>query len=164
MGLVGNIIAAKLLSRVAGSILLIFSCSCVAVSCLLMAVPVPPSTSYWAYSFPAMVLSTLGADILHPTLNLFTLQCLPVEDQALGAALITAVLQVGRAVGITIATVVQTSVQKGAESHGGTEAGRFPLLQGLHASQWFNFSLAVVAGTVVLVFFRGGEKVGAVKR
>lgn len=162
MGFVGNIIAAKLLSRVPGYYLLVFSCSCVGISCLLMAVPIPPSTTYWAYSFPAMLLSTLGADIVHPTLNLFTLQCLPLEDQALGAALITAVLQVGRAVGITIATVVQISVERRAISHRGVEGDLSALLQGLHASQWFNFSLAVAACTVALLFFRGKEKVGAI--
>lgn len=164
MGIVGNIIAAKLLSRVPGSYLLVFSCSCVGISCLLMAVPIPPSTTYWAYSFPAMVLSTLGADILHPTLNLFTVQCLPLEDQALGAALITAVLQVGRAIGITIATVVQISVERRAISHSEAGGASSALLLGLRASQWFNFSLAAAACTVVLLFFRGKEKVGAIRR
>ncbi|KAJ6000860.1 hypothetical protein N7481_001269 [Penicillium waksmanii] len=164
MGIVGNIIAAKLLSRVPGSYLLVFSCGCVGISCLLMAVPIPPSTTYWAYSFPAMVLSTLGADILHPTLNLFTVQCLPLEDQALGAALITAVLQVGRAVGITIATVVQISVERRAISHSEAESDLFAFLRGIRASQWFNFSLAVVACTVALLFFRDKEKIGAIRR
>lgn len=108
-----------------------------------------------------MVLSTLGADILHPTLNLFTVQCLPLEDQALGAAVITAGLQVGRAIGITIATVVQISVQRRAIS----SRGELPaLLDGLRASQWFNFALAIAACSVVLLFFRGKEKIGAIRR
>ncbi|KAM7187844.1 major facilitator superfamily [Naviculisporaceae sp. PSN 640] len=162
MGILGNIVAAVLLSRVPGSHLLVFSCLCVSISCLLMAVPIPPSVSYWAYGFPAMMLSTLGADILHPTLNLFTVQSLPPDDQALGAAVITAALQIGRAIGITVATVIQTSVE-GAARHE-EEDHLYALLQGLHAAQWFNFSLAVASCIVVLLFFRGREKVGGVKK
>ncbi|KAK4207122.1 drug resistance protein [Rhypophila decipiens] len=163
MGILGNVVAAVLLSRVPGSHLLVFSCACVSISCLLMAVPIPPSVSYWAYGFPAMMLSTLGADILHPTLNLFTVQSLPPDDQALGAAVITAALQIGRAIGITVATVIQTSVE-GAAASARHEDPLYALLQGLHAAQWFNFSLAVASCIVVLLFFRGREKVGAVKK
>jgi predicted MFS family arabinose efflux permease len=163
MGILGNIVAAVLLSRVPGSHLLVFSCTCVSISCLLMAVPIPRSVSYWAYGFPAMMLSTLGADILHPTLNLFTVQCLPPDDQALGAAVITAALQIGRAIGITVATVIQTSVEAAASARH-EEDHLYALLQGLHAAQWFNFSLAVASCIVVLLFFRGREKVGGVKK
>lgn len=165
MGILGNIVAAVLLSRVPGCHLLVFSCACVSISCMLMAVPIPPSVSYWAYGFPAMMLSTLGADILHPTLNLFTVQCLPPDDQALGGAVITAALQIGRAIGITVATVIQTSVEGAAEGKASArEDPLYALLQGLHAAQWFNFSLAVASCVVVLVFFRGREKVGGVKK
>ncbi|KAK7540666.1 major facilitator superfamily domain-containing protein [Phyllosticta citribraziliensis] len=166
MGFVGNFIAAKLLSRVRGTYLLIFSSACVALSCLLNAVPIPPSTSYWAYGFPAMVVSTLGADILHPTLTLFTAQSLPPADQALGGALITSVLQIGRAIGLAVATVVQTSVARDEGGASGSEevAGSAALLDGIRAGQWFNFGLAVGACAVAVIFFNSKEKVGAVKR
>ena len=112
-----------------------------------------------------MCLSTLGADILHPTLTLFTAQSLPKEDQALGGALITAMLQIGRAVGLSIASAVETSVEESYLPGAGLlepsqKVGTYSLLQGLHAAEWFNFALAISAFVVVLCAFRGSERVG----
>ena len=131
-----------------------------------MAVPIPPSTSYFAYGFIAMCLSTLGADTLHPTLTLFTAQSLPPADQALGGALITAVLQIGRVMGLAIATAIQTAVEvRLAPASTAADVADPPpesnaLLQGLRAAEWFNFALAMTACGVVICAFRGREKVG----
>ena len=84
-----------------------FGIVCCATSSFLFAVPIPPRTTYWAYGFPAMGLSVFGADTLFPSLVLFNSHSLPQEDQALGCALINAVGQVGRAVGLAIATAIQ---------------------------------------------------------
>ena len=89
------------------------------------------------------------------------MQCLPEKDQALGGAVITAALQIGRAIGITVATIIQTSVEGAASKK---HDHLYSLLKGLHAAQWFNFSLAIASCAVVLVFFRGKEKVGGVKK
>lgn len=59
----------------------------------LFAVPISPSTTYWAYGFPAMCLSVSGADTLFPALLLLTAHSLPQEDQAIGGAIINAVGQ-----------------------------------------------------------------------
>ncbi|KAF1938426.1 MFS general substrate transporter [Clathrospora elynae] len=165
MGLVGNFVAALLLSRVRGTYLLVFSTLCVSVSCLLMAVPIPPETTYWAYGFPAMVLSTLGADILHPTLTLFTAESLPAEDQAMGGALITAVVQIGRAVGLSVASVIRQAVERRVSGTLHVERVRSSIvLEGLRAGEYFNFSLAVAAFVVAVCFFRGRERVGNMKK
>jgi len=134
-----------------------------------MAVPIPPSTTYWAYGFPAMCLSTLGSDTLHPTLTLFTTQSLPPADQSLGGAVITAVLQIGRAIGLAVATAVQTAVEKHHELEPTADTskpveGSNALLKGLRTAEWFNFALAVAACTVVVCAFRGREKVGAIMK
>jgi MFS family permease len=161
-----------LLSRVRGNFLLMFGTICVAISGLLYAVPISPRTTYWAFSFPAMCLSVLGADTLYPTLTLFTAQMLPGTDQALGGALINAVGQIGRAIGLAIATAVETAViaaEKNVDvskvgSKGVVRAGDPALLQGLRAANWTDFSFAIAAFLVVLVAFRGAGKVGAVKK
>lgn len=116
-----------------------------------------------------MVLSTCGADTLYPTLTLFTAKSLPHEDQALGGALINAVGQIGRAIGLAIMTAVQTAVV--AEKKGlsvdvvGGEGyklgvGDEALKVGLRSASWFNAGIGVVAVAVVLLFFRGAGKVG----
>ncbi|ORY04147.1 drug resistance protein [Clohesyomyces aquaticus] len=168
-GIIVAFITAQLLSRVRGDILLTFGTISVSIASLLFAIPIPVSTTYWAYGFPAMVLSTCGADTLYPTLTLFTAKSLPHEDQALGGALINAVGQVGRAIGLAIATAVQTTVvarEKGlnVEAIGSTGYGLRPgdqaLKLGLRSAEWFNFALGLLAVGVVLVFFRGAGKVG----
>ncbi|EUC50013.1 hypothetical protein COCMIDRAFT_1208 [Bipolaris oryzae ATCC 44560] len=46
------LITPLLLSRVPGLYILLFSTTCVALSCLLLAIPLPEHTSYWAYGLP----------------------------------------------------------------------------------------------------------------
>ncbi|KAF2193686.1 MFS general substrate transporter [Zopfia rhizophila CBS 207.26] len=162
-------ITAQLLNRVRGDVLLSFGTIAVSISALLFAIPIDPNTTYWAYAFPAMVLSVCGADALYPTLTLFTAKSLPPEDQALGGALINAVGQVGRAIGLAIATAIQTAViaeRKGLDVEAigstghGLSKGDGALKEGLRSAEWFGFALSLTALVVVLVFFRGAGKVG----
>ena len=92
-----------------------FGTLCVAITCILFAIPISPNTSYWAYAFPAKSLSVLGADTLFPCLVLFVAHSLPREDQSLGGAMINAMGQVGRAIGLAICTAIQLSVQNSRE-------------------------------------------------
>jgi predicted MFS family arabinose efflux permease len=161
-----------LLSRVRGNYLLFFGTLCVALSSMLFAIPIPPETSYWAWSFIAMILCVFGADTLFPTLTLFTAQSLPSTDQALGGALINAVGQIGRAVGLAISTAIQTAVTANREgvdvkevgnSKKGSTKGSAAFLEGLRAANWTDFAFAIAAFFVVAVAFRGAGKVGAKK-
>lgn len=158
-----------LLSRIRGNYLLTFGTLSVAISGLLYAVSISPKTTYWAFGFPAMVLSVFGADTLYPTLTLFTAQTLPSTDQALGGALINAVGQIGRAIGLAIATAVETAViadEKGIDVSkvGGVERGDPAFLKGLRAANWTDFAFAIAAFLVVQLFLRKVGKVGGVKK
>ncbi|KAF2203352.1 MFS general substrate transporter [Delitschia confertaspora ATCC 74209] len=162
-------VTAQLLSRVRGNILLTFGTICVSVSSLLFAIPIDPHTTYWAYGFPAMVLSVCGVDTLYPALTLFTAKSLPQEDQALGGALINAVGQAGRAIGLALSTAVQTAVtakaagvdvEKIGNEGGSLLPGNNALKDGLRAASWFNFAVGLSALLVVWVFFRGAGIIG----
>lgn len=162
-------VTSQLLSRVRGDFILSFGITSVSLSSLLFAIPIPTHTTYWAYAFPAMVLSVCGADTLFPTLTLFVAKSLPPEDQALGGALINAVGQIGRALGLAIATAVQTAVvarEKGVsvDQIGGEGHGLRPwdeaLKVGIRSTAWLNFSLGVAGLGVVLLFFKGAGPVG----
>lgn len=164
-------INAQLLSRVRGNYIAMFGTVCVSIASLLFAVPIPPTTTYWAYGFPAMILSVCGMDTLYPCLILFTAQSLPQSDQALGGALINAVGQVGRAVGLAIATAAQTAViahEQGAAisevGKAGSRVGEPALLSGLRVANWIDFGLGIAAFAVVLFAFNGAGKVGAMPR
>jgi hypothetical protein len=162
-------ITAIMVSRVRGDYILVFGTLCISLASLLFAIPIPTTTSYFAYGLPAMVLSVCGADTLYVTLALFVAKTLPREDQSLGGALINTVGQLGRAIGLAIATAVQTAVmakelgvtvaEVGAEGHG-LKPGDPALKTGLRSTSYFNFSLGIAALVVALVFFRGAGKVG----
>lgn len=162
-------IMSQLLSRVRGDLILAFGTTSLSISSILFAIPIPVHTTYWAYGFPAMVLSICGADTLFPTLTLFVATSLPSEDQALGGALINAVGQIGRAIGLAIATAIQTAIiarekgksveEVGSEGHG-LPPWDDALKVGIRSTAWFNASIAFAALGVVLLFFRGVGKVG----
>jgi predicted MFS family arabinose efflux permease len=158
-----------LLSHVRGDYILIFSTFAVSMSSLLFAIPIPENTTYWAYGFPAMVFCVCGADTIFPVLTLFVAKTLPPEDASLGGALITAVGQIGRAIGLALATAVQTALiakemgvsvdQVGEEGHG-LRPWDPALKIGIRGTAWFNFGVSIVSLLTVLIFIRGIGIVG----
>ncbi|KKF95846.1 Drug resistance protein [Ceratocystis platani] len=136
---------------------------------LLFAVPIPPHTSYFAFGFIAMILSVFGADTTWPSLTLFTSRALPQEDQALGGALVNSSGQIGRSVGLALATAAQTAVMARARGVPVTDAGPTMAwddasLKGLHAAAWLNFGLGMTSLSAVVIFFRGNDIVGRAER
>jgi predicted MFS family arabinose efflux permease len=163
-GILVAFVTGHLLSSVRGDYILFFSTICVSVSSLLFAIPIPEHTTYWAYGFPAMVLSVCGADTIFPVLTLFVAKSLPPEDASLGGALIMAVGQVGRSIGLAIATAVQTAIlakQKGvAVDKVGNEGYSSQhwdeaLKLSIRGAAWFNFGMSLASTVIVLLFIRG---------
>ncbi|KAI0165627.1 hypothetical protein GGR57DRAFT_448118 [Xylariaceae sp. FL1272] len=136
----------------------------VSISCLLFAIPLPPRTSYFAFGLPAFILSVIGADITWPCLTLFTSRSLDRDDQALGGGLINAMAQVGRAIGLAIATAIQTSVMARDKGVSVEESGSImhdsASLHGLKAAFWFSSALGISCFVLVIVAFRGTGIVG----
>ncbi|EHA56899.1 puromycin resistance protein pur8 [Pyricularia oryzae 70-15] len=164
-GIATAFIASKLLRRLPAWLILFLGNVCVSVSNLIFALPIDPSTSYFATGMIAMSLSVFGADTTWPTMTLFTSRALPKEDQAVGGALVNAVGQVGRAVGLAIATAVQVSVMAKArgtqiETAGSVLAGDGASLDGLRAAFWFNLAVGVCAAAVAAFAFRGSGIIG----
>lgn len=165
VGIIAIFIVSQILSRVKVYYILMWGMLCCAVACLLFAVPIPVGTTYWAFGFPAMCLSVLGADALFPSLLLFIAQSLPKEDQALGGATINCVGQVGRAIGLAICTAIQVAIQESKESRasavtGEGSIGNLAYLSGLRGALWFSFGTAMAGFFVVAATFRGTGKVG----
>lgn len=167
-GVVGVLTAGvtgKLIGIIPTYLLLGFGNICCSISCLLFAVPIPPTITYFAQGFPAMILSVLGADTAWPCLTLFTSSSLPQAEQAMGGALVSAVGQFGRAIGLAIGTAIGTAVIANArgesvEDSGSLNAWDKPTLLGLQAAQYFNFALGVVSTACVLVAFRSLGTIG----
>ncbi|OTA06014.1 hypothetical protein A9Z42_0067480 [Trichoderma parareesei] len=162
------IIVSQLLDRVPTLFILITGHVALCVACLLYAVPIAPSTSYFAYGLPAMILAVIGSDTTWPCLTLFTSHALPREDQAVGGALINSVGQFGRSIGLAISTAVQTAVMANArglpvKDAGGIVAWDPESLKGLRAASWMNLAFGIVSMGVVLVAFRTLDIVGKVE-
>jgi len=163
-------ITSQILARIKVNYILMFGTFCVTMSSLLFAVPISDGTTYWAYGFPAMCLCVFGADTLFPTLVLFNAHSLPKEDQALGGAMINAVGQTGRAIGLAIATAIQIAVQESRERStssavtGANSLGNKAFRAGLRAADWFSVGLGVVAFVTVAVAFRGAGIIGKAKK
>ncbi|KAI1209497.1 drug resistance protein [Annulohypoxylon truncatum] len=167
-GAITAFVVSHLISRTPTWILLLFGNLSVSVSCLLFSVPIPPHTSYFAYALPAFILSVLGTDTGWPCLTLFTSKTLPQEDQAIGGALVNAMGQIGRAIGLAITTAIQTAVMARDRGVPVEESGKImpwepASLAGLRAGMWFNFALAICCATTVVVFFRGTGIVGKIE-
>ncbi|KAB5532569.1 major facilitator superfamily domain-containing protein [Coniochaeta sp. 2T2.1] len=164
-GIITAFVASQLISRVPTYLILLFGNLCVSISCLLFAVPIPPTTSYFAYGLPAMILSVFGADTTWPCMTLFTSHALPQRDQALGGALVNSMGQVGRSIALAIATAIQTAVMAGKRGVSVQDAG--PLVAweeatwlGIRAANWFHFGLGVLSMVVSVSAFRGAGIVG----
>ncbi|KAK3688345.1 major facilitator superfamily domain-containing protein [Podospora appendiculata] len=167
-GVLAAMAVSQLISRVPTYMLLGFGNLCAIVAAILFAIPIPSDTTYWAFGLPAMILSVFGADAAWPCLILFTSHSLPQADQALGGALVNAMGQVGRAIGLAVATAIQTAVM--ARERGVSVEHVGPVLQwdhasllGIRAAEWWNAALGVASLVVVLVAFRGSGIVGKVE-
>lgn len=168
-GAIVAMIVAKIMDRVPTVFILGCGNISVSIACLLFAVPIPPSTNYFAWALWGMILAVIGADTTWPSLTLFTSRALPPEDQAIGGALINAVGQLGRAIGLAISTAIQTSVvanQRGVavEEAGGMEKGDGATLMGLRAASWMNFAFGVVSLCIVPFAFRSMEIIGKAQK
>lgn len=165
-GVITAALVSQVLARIPAYMILLFGTLCVSLSNLLFAIPIPPHTTYFAFGLPAMIFSVLGADTTWPSLTLFTSQALPQEDQALGGALVNSMAQVGRSIGLAIATAIQTAVmarERGVpiERAGPLEVWDDATLLGLRAASWFHFALGVTSLLLVGIAFRGSGIVGS---
>ncbi|KAK6208586.1 drug resistance protein [Colletotrichum tabaci] len=141
------------LSRIRAFYILVFGLACSVISPFIMAVPIPPSTSYWAYGFPAMCLC-LSIEVVWPVVSLLIAARLSTADQGMGSGLLQSVNNVGRALGLAIATAVQTKTQGFDEADVDTFEGSAGFLYGVRAAQWTNVGLAATALCIAVAFFR----------
>jgi MFS family permease len=134
-GLILSTLGGFILHLLPGRALLIFSgFGWIGASLLLALVPV--GGNYWAYIFPAMIFATIGIDITFNIATIFITTQLPRERQGLGGGLINSVLQLGIAVCLGLADIIQSETVP---------------YQGLRRSYKNTFWFGVAAGTASLV-------------
>jgi MFS family permease len=107
VGLLISVLEGFILHLVPGRLLLVIS-GLGAVGSQLLLVFVPLVGSYWAWIFPAMVLGTIGLDLSTILMTVFVTSTFPSSQQGLAGGVINAVLQLGVALSLGVADIIQT--------------------------------------------------------
>lgn len=115
-------------------------------ACLLFAI-INPRASYWAFSFPASVISVMGADFVFSTGTLFVAKVSLPHEQSVAGALFLTMNQLGTAVGVATTTVVFNRVDLHRHGRDGIVSYK--------AAQWTCFAFGVLGTLLSLLFFRG---------
>jgi MFS family permease len=123
-----------------GTILIFISGISWIIAPLLFAIA-PAGAMYWTYIFPAMICATVGIDITFNVANIFITTSLPRKQQGLAGAIIMLLLQLGIAVFLGFADIVNTYT-----------VASLGLRRSYHAVFWFEVACASTAITI-LVFF-----------
>ncbi|KAL5327566.1 hypothetical protein ACEPPN_005266 [Leptodophora sp. 'Broadleaf-Isolate-01'] len=161
-GILATFASGYLLDRIRGNYILIVGLTLGTLSNVLLAIPIPPSTTYWAYGFPAMCLAGIGADTVYPCLGLFTTQALPRKDQSVAGAMFQTFAGLGRAMFLPITATIQTSVQTRMKNDGN---GELPaLLEAIRSVEWFCAACVGAALLMTLVGLRNIGKIGLLKK
>ncbi|KXN82108.1 hypothetical protein AN958_03162, partial [Leucoagaricus sp. SymC.cos] len=125
-------------------------------ACILFAV-INPKTTYWAFGFPATVLSVFGADLIFAAGSLYIAKIALPHEQSLAAALFQTMVQLGTSLGVTISTVVfdrvSLSLAQGEDN-----------IRAYRAAQWTTTAFGLAASLLVLVAFRGVGVPGDLKQ
>ncbi|KAF7536401.1 hypothetical protein G7054_g4572 [Neopestalotiopsis clavispora] len=108
-GLLFSILEGYILHLVPGRVLLVISGLGAVGSQLLLALIPLEERGYWAYIFPATILSTIGIDISTILATVFITTTFPVAQQGLAGGVINSVLQLGVALTLGLTDIIQTA-------------------------------------------------------
>lgn len=155
-GVICNIVVASIVGRVPMIYLLVIGTFGTSTACLFFAL-IDPSAPYWAFGFPAAILSVIGGDFVFSSGTLFIAKISLEHEQSLGGALFQTMTQLGTAFGATVTTVVFNRVTL----HNSTLTGNSrPALNSYRSAQWAAFAFGVSAAILAILFFRGVGIVG----
>ncbi|KAM0795489.1 major facilitator superfamily domain-containing protein [Usnea florida] len=111
-GLLLSILEGFILHLVPGRILLIISGLGAVGSQLLLALIPLAGGNYWAWIFPATLLSTVGIDLAPILMTVFITTAFPAAQQGLAGGVINSVLQLGVALCLGLTDVIQSRTVK----------------------------------------------------
>lgn len=108
-GLLFSILEGFILHLVPGKILLVISGAGALGSQLLIALMPTYGANYWAWIFPATILSTIGIDLSTILMTVFITTKYPLAQQGLAGGVINSVLQLGVALTLGLTDIVQSA-------------------------------------------------------
>lgn len=150
-GIIVNIVAGLVLHKVNNKLLTAIGASSYLVSVLLLA-NMKVGSSYWAFIFPSLLLSVIGADLQFNVANMYVMSSLPPHQQSLAGGIFNTVTKLCSAVGLGISASIYN-----AEST--SSAALQTSLRPYHMVFWF-CSAAAAAGLVFVPFLTMGTQGG----
>ncbi|PCH40218.1 efflux transporter [Wolfiporia cocos MD-104 SS10] len=165
-GLICNALVALFVGRVPVVFLITFGTAMTAVANLLYGV-INPAAPYWAFGFPAAIVSVFGADFVFASGTLFVAKvCMP-HEQSVGGAMFQTMTQLGSAIGLAITTIVfNTTLAKTSLRYGvvvnidQTNAPKSAQLVAYKDALWTGFAFGIFGTLLAVVFLRGAGIVG----
>lgn len=165
-GIICNVIIGLLIGKIPGVILISAGCLSTGIAGLLFAV-INPDSPYWAFGFPAAIVSVVGADFVFAAGSLFIAKLALPHEQSLAGGLFQTMTQLGTAFGLSITTIVFDRVRASESTKMGvtvdSQGLNAPLPAQLHAyraAQWTVLGFGVISSILALVFLRGAGIVG----
>ncbi|KAK7442772.1 hypothetical protein VKT23_016017 [Stygiomarasmius scandens] len=161
-GVICNIIFAIVIGRISMVVLIAFGTCLTGCAALLFAV-INPEAPYWAFGFPAAILSVTGADFVFASGTIFVAKVCQGHEQSVGGAVFQTMTQLGTSLGVTVSTVVfnRVLVQQAANrgvtlesTSASTEAPKEAQLDAYKAAQWTDFAFGMVAAILGVIFLR----------
>lgn len=113
-GLIVNFIAAMVMHRVSNKLLMIIGAVAYAISFALISA-MPAGSSWWALTFPSLVLSVIGADFQFTVTNMYVMSSLPSEQQSIGGGILNTVTRVSSSIGLGMSTAVFTGLSSSVD-------------------------------------------------
>lgn len=155
VGIACNVFVAAVVAHVPYVILVSAGTLLTGCAGLLFAV-INPSAPYWAFGFPASILSVFGADFVFACGTIFVAKvCLP-HEQSLAGGLFQTLTQLGTALGLAATAIVHNTVLRDKFGQPGVDAE----LDAYKAAQWLAFAFGAFGALVGVLFLRGVGPVG----
>ncbi|POW07098.1 hypothetical protein PSTT_08478 [Puccinia striiformis] len=111
LGLLLNIAFGFISHVVPAQLLIVLGCVGTATSCLISAL-MDTSASYWTFNFASIALSVVGPDFVFATGTMYGSQISSQSEQAVTAGVFHTFAQMGNAIGLSIATLLQVQVTR----------------------------------------------------
>ncbi|TBU21687.1 major facilitator superfamily domain-containing protein [Dichomitus squalens] len=165
-GIICNMIVALVVGRVPLVWLVVIGTLLTGASNLLFTVIVL-SAPYWAFGFPAAIITVFCADFVFATGTLFVARvCLP-HEQSIGGTLFQTPTQLGTSFGLVISTVVFNATLKSkakslgvALNAGGTNVPKPAQLTVYNHAMWSGFAFGMFGVLLAIPLLRGVGVVG----
>jgi len=104
-GILVNVVAGLVLHRVNNKLLVGIGALSYLGSVLLLAC-MKSGSSYWAFIFPSLLLSVIGADLQFNVANMYVMSSLPPHQQSIAGGIFTTVTKLCSAVGLGISASI----------------------------------------------------------